>query len=364
MVETATVSLEGGQVMIDGFIIEDPMVVEYLKEHEGDDLDRQLERVISVGVTAMQAGDTASQTELVRSRFEKLERRLGEDLDAFFGEQGSLPEMLDAHLGENGRLIHLFDPHADGTPIAKLRGEIIDEVRDFRETMIKQEGAEEGAEEVMEVTPLSGLAYEDELWEQLQMLARIHGDDVDPTGTTTGVGRSKKGDFVVQVDGNGPRFVIEAKDTSNLYEPAMKKELSESITNRNAAFGVLLAKKRDQLPDKVGWFNEYEGNQLVAAVTDGEDDRLFDPLVRFVYSYARTRALAEASGGTAELDLPAVRAEIDGLQGDLAEVTQIKGRCTQIENLADEIRSGADEMQRSIEDRAQNLVKMLQPAES
>jgi len=74
--------------------------------------------------------------------------------------------------------------------------------------------------------------------------------------------------------------------------------------------------------------------------------------------------VAEASGGTAEIDLPAVRAEIDGLQDDLAEVTQIKGRCTQIENLADQIRSGADEMQRSIEDRTQRLRTMLQPAES
>jgi hypothetical protein len=355
MVETASVSLEEGQVAIDGLTIDDPTVVEYFEEFEDEGLERQLERVIGVGVTAMQAGDTASQTELVRSRFEKLERRLEEDLEAFFGDRGRLPEMLEDNLGENGRLTDLFDPHADGTPISKLRAEILDEVRDFRETMIK----EEGAEEVRELTPLSGFAYEDELWEQLEMLARIHGDEVDPTGTTTGVGRSKKGDFVVEVNANGPRFVIEAKDTSNLYEPTMKKELSESITNRNAAFGVLLAKKRDQLPDKVGWFNEYEGNQLVAAVTDGEDDRLFGPLVRFVYSYARTRALAEASGGTAELDLPAVRAEIDGLQSDLAEVTQIKRRCTEIENLSDEIRRGADEMQRSIEDRTQRLRKML-----
>jgi hypothetical protein len=84
----------------------------------------------------MQAGDTASQTDLVRSRFEKLEHRLEEDLDAYFGEGGSLPEMLEDNLGENGRLTYLFDPHADGTPIAKLRAEIIEEVRAFRETMI------------------------------------------------------------------------------------------------------------------------------------------------------------------------------------------------------------------------------------
>jgi hypothetical protein len=60
---------------------------------------------------------------------------------------------------------------------------------------------------VREVTPLSGFAYEDELWERLEALARIHGDGVEPTGTTTGVGQSKKGEFVVEVDGNGPRFV-------------------------------------------------------------------------------------------------------------------------------------------------------------
>jgi len=63
--------------------------MEYFEELEDDGLNRQLERVISVGVTAMQAGDTASQTELVRSRFETLERRLGEDLDAVFSEQGT-----------------------------------------------------------------------------------------------------------------------------------------------------------------------------------------------------------------------------------------------------------------------------------
>ena len=359
MVETASVSLEEGQVAIDGLTIDDPTVVEYFEEFEDEGLDRQVERVIGVGVTAMQAGDTASQTELVRSRFEKLERRLEEDLEAFFGDRGRLPEMLEDHLGENGRLTDLFDPHADGTPISKLRAEILDEVRDFRETMIK----EEGAEEVRELTPLSGFAYEDELWEQLQMLARIHGDEVEPTGTTTGVGRSKKGDFVVEVDGNGPCFVIEAKDTP-LTLPRIKGELEEAIPNRDAVFGVLLAKQKDHLPKKVGWFNEYEGNQLVAAVTDGGDDRLFDPLVRFVYSYARPRALAEASGGTADIDLPAVRAEIEGLQGDLAEVTQIKRRCTRIEDLSDEIRSGADEMQRSVEDRTQRLRKMLQPAGS
>jgi hypothetical protein len=153
------------------------------------------------------------------------------------------------------------------------------------------------------------------------------------------------------------------KDTP-LTLPQIKGELDEAIPNRDAVFGVLLAKQNDHLPKKVGWFNEYEVNQLVAAVTDGEDDRLFDQLVRFVYSYAWTRALAEAGGGTAEFDLPAVRAEIEGLQGDLAEVIQIKRRCTRIEDLSDEIRSGADEMQRSIEDRTQRLTKMLQPAKS
>ncbi len=347
------------QLRVTDLTIDDPGVVDYFAALDENEVNQRLHEVIRVGVTAIQAGDTAANTELVRRRFEALEQRLEDELDKVFGNRGSLPEMLENHLGENGRLTDLFDPHADGTPIAKLRKDIVGEVQDFRNVMMKKEGAEE----LKEVTPLSGFAFEDELWERLETLARIHGDDVDPTGETAGVGRSKKGDFVVKVNGNGPRFVIEAKDTA-LTLPQIKDELEESIPNREAVFGVLLAKQQNQLPKKVGWFNEYEGNQLVAAVTDGKDDRLFDPLVRFVYSYARTRALAEASGGTAELDLPAVRAEIDGLQGDLAEVTQIKGRCTKIENLSDEIRRGADEMQRSIEDRTQRLREMLQPAKS
>ena len=82
--------LDEGQVAIDGLTISDPTVLEYLEESDDEDPDRLHERVISVGVTAMQAGDTASQTELVRSRFEKMERRLEEDLEAVFGHRGRL----------------------------------------------------------------------------------------------------------------------------------------------------------------------------------------------------------------------------------------------------------------------------------
>jgi hypothetical protein len=221
----------------------------------------------------------------------------------------------------------------------------------------------EGAEELVEVTPLSGFAYEDELWEQLQALARIHGDDVESTGTSTGVGRSKKGDFVVEVDGNGPRFVIEAKDTP-LTLPRIKGELEEAIPNRDAVFGVLLAKQKDHLPKKVGWFNEYEGNQLVAAVTDGEDDRLFDPLVRFVYSYARTRALAETSTAAADIDVSAIWAEIKGLEDDLGAVTQIKKRCTEIERLSNKIKEEADDLREGITERSHSIGKMLQSPEA
>jgi hypothetical protein len=267
--------------------------------------------------------------------------------------------MLEDHLGENGRLTDLFDPHADGTPIAKLRTDILGEVKEFRDTVMEKEGADK----LREDTTLSGFDYEEELWAQLQALARIHGDDIERTGETTGVGRSKKGDFVVEVDGKGPRFVIEAKDTK-MSLPEIKSELEESIPNRDAVFGVLLAKKRDQLADKVGWFNEYEGNQLVAAVTDGEDDRLFDPLVRFVYSYARTRALAKYSNVTADINFSAVRGEIEGLNDDLGAVTQIKKRCTEIEGLSDKIRQDADNLRERISERSRAIGKMLQSAES
>jgi len=343
------------QLRVTDLTIEDPSVVDYFAALNDDEVNQRLHEVIRVGVTAIQAGDTAANTELVRRRFEALEQRLEDDLDAVFGERGSLPEMLEEHLGENGRLTDLFDPHADGTPTAKLRTDILGEVKEFRDIIMEKEGANK----LREDTPLSGFDYEDELWAQLQALARIHGDDVERTGETTGVGRSKKGDFVVEVDGKGPRFVIEAKDTE-MSVPQIKSELEESIPNRDAVFGVLLTKKRDQLADKVGWFNEYEGNQLVAAVTDGEDDRLFDPLVRFLYSYARTRAIAEYSNVTADINFSAVRAEIEGLNDDLGAVTQIKKQCTEIEGLSDNIRQEADDLRERISERSRAIGKMLQ----
>jgi hypothetical protein len=347
------------QLRVTDLTIEDPSVVDYFAALDDDEVQQRLHEIIRVGVTAIQAGDTAANTELVRRRFEALEQRLEDELDAVFGDRGSLPEMLEDHLGENGRLTDLFDPHADGTPIAKLRTDILGEVKEFRDTVMEKEGANK----LREDTTLSGFDYEEELWAQLQALARIHGDGVERTGETTGVGRSKKGDFVVEVDGKGPRFVIEAKDTK-MSLPEIKSELEESIPNRDAVFGVLLAKKRDQLADKVGWFNEYEGNQLVAAVTDGEDDRLFDPLVRFVYSYARTRALAEYSNVTADINFSAVRGEIEGLNDDLGAVTQIKTRCTEIEGLSDKIRQDADNLRERISERSRAIGKMLQSAES
>ena len=60
MFETVLISLNEGQIAIDGLTIDDPTVVEYLEESDDEGLDRLDERVISVGVTAMQAGDTAS----------------------------------------------------------------------------------------------------------------------------------------------------------------------------------------------------------------------------------------------------------------------------------------------------------------
>jgi hypothetical protein len=121
------------------------------------------------------------------------------------------------------------------------------------------------------------------LQELLQALARIHGDDVERTGEIAGVGRIKQGDLVVAADGNGPRFVIGANGTS-LSLPKIKCDLDDSILNRDAVCGIPLAKQQDHLPKKVGWSNAYEGLQLVAAVTDGEDDRLLVSIVKLAYS--------------------------------------------------------------------------------
>ena len=87
------------QLRVTDLTIEDPSVVDYFAALDDDEVQQRLHEVIRVGVTAIQAGDTAANTELVRRRFEALEHRLEDELDEVFGERGSLPEMLENHLG-------------------------------------------------------------------------------------------------------------------------------------------------------------------------------------------------------------------------------------------------------------------------
>lgn len=348
--------ITSGKLYIDNIEVKDSLVVDYFERLEKKEVTQRLREVLRVGVIAIQAGDAASQTEVVQRRFEKFDKRLDEELDDIFGKNGKLPELLEHHLGDNGRLTELFDPHKDGTPIAKLRKDLSKKIQDFRETML----SEQRVDEALENTPVSGFNFEDKLWEQLELLGSIHGDKVEKTGEKTGTGDSKKGDFVVEVNGNGPRFVIEAKDT-DMSNPAIKRELDKAIPNREAVFGVLLTKERDHLNNSVGWFNEYEGNHLVAAVTDGKDDKLFRPIVRFVYSYARARALSMTGGNAADIDFSAVRAQLDGLNTDLTEIKQIKTRCTKIKRLSNEIEERADEMRDQIKQRSSKLISMLDP---
>lgn len=77
-------------------------------------------------------------------------------------------------------------------------------------------------------------------------LAAVHGDTVERVGALAGdAGRSKRGDFVVQLP-SGPRFVVEAKKRSTPLplrgDRGMLALLDDSLVNRGATFAIAVAR--------------------------------------------------------------------------------------------------------------------------
>jgi len=250
------------------------------------------------------------------------------------GEDGDVPEYVDDHFGENGKLVsEVFDPDDDDTPIGRLRTKINSEIQQLRTDL---EVAEK-EEEMVESTRLKGEQFEEDLYDLLARIASTTGDRIEQTGEKSGLlGDSKKGDFVIDLNGTPTKIAVEAKDTY-YSQPKIEEEMEEAIENRGASYGLFVARSIDNVPNHVGWFNEYNQNQLVIALSDGEDEAMADELLNIGYNWARMRVLEQQAMTGDEFDSSAINEEIDSAERNLKSFQNIKRKCTSIRDTADEI---------------------------
>lgn len=239
--------------------------------------------------------------------------KLASQVDGYFGEDGSIAELLAGQV----------------TPV---KVELLQALQGVRELIAGQAMAAEERNR----SPISGFDFEDDVEVVLCRVASAYGDTVERVGTQSGdAGRSKRGDFVVQL-ADGSRFVVEAKKRSTPLplrgDRGVLAMLDDSMVNRGASFAIAVAKDGQALAKEVGVFNDYGADKVLCHFgNDGE-------LLEVAYRWARAALLTGAAAGDG-VDAGVVAAAIDEARRALRELARIEAKAKSIAHGADEIRS-------------------------
>ena len=237
--------------------------------------------------------------------------KLAATVDEYFGEDGAVADVVEAQ-------------------VQPVKDELMGALKELRDLVVGQAASAEARR----MSSQSGADFEDEVEFAIRGLAKSYGDTVDRVGNEAGdSGRSKKGDFVVQLS-DGPRFTIEAKDYSNPVNlrggKGLLASLTDSMVNRGASFAIAVMKEQCGFPKEVGLFNSYDGDKVLCCF---EHDGQF---LEIAYRWARTVLMASTSKA---VDVATVEAGLDEARSAIREISKITAKANAILKTADEINS-------------------------
>jgi hypothetical protein len=232
--------------------------------------------------------------------------------------------------------------------IEALTREIV-ELKDGRE-------ADRRVAEAEEAGTRKGRSFEELVFAEVDRIAAARGDAARHVGDTSSESGSKKGDVVIEVDGAtgtaSTRVVIEVKN-KKLSKNDAWAEMNASMTERDAAFALLVVAGEDKIPSGLCDVTEYQGNKMIVAL-DREDP---DPGgLGLAYRYARARALMM---GEAELALDAARVRDSAEQAGAA----LK-RANTIRKALTGVRKGEETARDQLEDMIGEVERCLATIES
>ena len=406
------IGIEGDRLIIRDFVTREPDIVSYFGDlPESDDMVWRLESLLRVGIVAMKAMGTTSDVKYVEEAFKKLHERMTgnaklvekafvshddkmktnldyvekafvshddkmktnldyvekafealdekmkRELETAFGETGSFSDLLKSHFGEDGKIIKdLFNPNREGSPLHMLRADLEGNLVAIRDKL----GYNEAVAEEKEKGTQKGFDFETYCEEKLEWIAGIHADKLERTGNTTGkLSRSKKGDFVMTLGDIDKKIVFEMKDRDDISRPDIQRQLNEAMENREAEYGILVAKNKDSLDKSIGWFNEYDGKHLVCALEDGETESVVGgEMIHIAYKWARTRLLAESARET-KLDPEFILNKTNEIEKKMKDLRKIKSQCTNIENAAESIRGTVRDTESSVKRDLEEIIDSL-----
>jgi hypothetical protein len=359
-------------MIVNGFSTMDQGIVSFFKDiTEPSELEEKFETILKLGVTAAKSTGMIQNVDYIQKEFNNLESKMKDvitkmltELDykfeGIFGDRGEFSNMLKEHFGDNGKIVKdVFDPHKEGTPLNSLRKEILTIGAEVKAQLV----AGKEIEVVRQKTTLKGLDFEEYCENTLSDMARVHGDSLEITRKTVGaISKSRKGDYTITFGTNiGKKLVFEVKDVQEISLKGIHDELEEAKKNRNADYGIFVAKNVEAIPKSIGWFNEYnEGKNLVCALGNEESgDLLHGEILCIAYKWAKLK-LSTESLKQKKVDITFVKEKADTILQRLNSFNQIGTQCGNIIKSAGEIKRIAAETKDGITDDLNLLCHQLQ----
>lgn len=392
----SVVTIDGDRVIVREAEIADAEVANYLSEVDPEQRAEAFERALRVGVVTLGLATTSEKEEFVERRFEELRRdfegeieRIEEQVEETFGDDGEVPRTLETHLGEEGSLrTHIerafgedgifaerldeelgedgeriqtaLDPDREGTPTHRLKTTLQEQIERLRDK-IEEEST---TKQLKQRTTLKGEDFEDTVGELLDDLVYGTSHELEHTGEVVGELTDRKvGDYVLTLAETGQRIVIEAKSDQNYTQPKIKDELDHAIENRDADYGIIVFEAESQVPNKVGYFHEFDTDRLSVALSDDEDD--IEPgYLRIAFNWARTRLIQASVDSDASLDPEVVQSGIEEVESEIDAFSTIRSKTTKIRDRANEIDSELDEMETQIKAQLTEIRTEIRTADS
>lgn len=366
---------------------------------------RTVSDAIEIGARVLDREDAAAEVDYVRAEFERhaaeLRQRLTKSLEAgdqmlaerisenFDGDRdGSVQSQIEGLLrtaleGQRTALLKQFSADDGANPLADFKGAMVRALKalDTRQQaegeenrtriealtrevveLKKEREADDRVAEAEEAGTRKGRTFEDLVHAEIETIAGAHDDAAHHVGDESSESGGKKGDTVVEFGaGTGAPIaaaVYEAKNRKLSKNDAWS-ELNSAISERDAAYGVLIVAGDDKLPSGLEELTEYQGNKMIVIV-DRDDP---DPLaLRLVYRYVRARVLA-AKSDRLQVDAPGVRDAAEEAAARLKAANRIRKSLTNVTNSAERARGDLDEMIADIERCLERIESLIAEAD-
>ena len=391
----SSVRLEVDRLVIERLVLDDSSLVAFVADRPPEERAELMERALRIGLTAIQSVGVTVNVDAVRAEFQGLLRqteaaneraataldtmlrqnfadgdgRLPRTLEKFLGNKGQLRSFVDELFdegkrdsaigrmkvllgsyfdGDASRLAQLLDPTRLGSPLHQFRVEMAAGFDKLNERLSAIEAAGAARASERSRSAAKGGDFEGVIEGLLGELARGSGDLLERIGTETGslIG-SKKGDFALTLNaeataGADVKIVIECKDRY-VSGRAMRDELREAKTNRDAAVGLVVFTPA-HAPAGIAPFDVRAGDVYCVVDPAAPDAATLEAAVRLT----RLLALQTLRSHDVEVDAAAITEALKGVREQLETLRALKVALTAIGTSAKDVYAGLDRLRDGI----------------